>query len=377
MNMPLETLSFFPFCPQPPRWEMDWDGILAGFEMVRVMAGVSQEARYHAEGDVLTHTRMVCEALAMLPAWRDLAPTDRATLFAAALFHDSGKPGRTRTEEGRITSPGHSRLSAALAREYFWNAGAPLAQRETVASLVRSHGLPLQFLDRENADRALIEFSLRGRNDFLALLAEADVRGRVCEDQPDLLTRVELFREQAQTLDCWAAPRAFPSDHSRFRYFQKPGADPSYHAYDDTVCEVVLLSGLPGAGKDTWIETNLRGWPVVSLDSLRAEMRVSPKADQAAVVGEARKRARALLRERQSFVWNATNITRQLRQPLIEDLASYRARIRIVYLESPWSELVQRNAARPDSVPGPVLEKMRWRLEVPDLTEAHQVEWLT
>ena len=34
-----------------------------------------------------------------------------------------------------------------------------------------------------------------------------------------------------------------------------------------------MLSGLPGAGKDHWIEKNLSDWPVVSLDAIREESR--------------------------------------------------------------------------------------------------------
>ena len=44
--------------------------------------------------------------------------------------------------------------------------------------------------------------------------------------------------------------------------------DPDYAAFDDTVCEVVMMSGLPGAGKDFWVAENLADCPVVSLDAL-------------------------------------------------------------------------------------------------------------
>ncbi len=364
------------FCPQPPQWKLDWGGIEAAYLWIEAMRGVPQEAKYHAEGDVLTHTRMVCEALVSLPAWRCLDHATRAILFAAALFHDAGKPGRTTTDGGEITSPGHSRLSASLARDYFWQAGTDLRTREATAILVRSHGLPLQFLDREDAERLLIGFSFRGRCDHLALLAEADVRGRICDDAPDLLTRIDLFREECEALGCLDQAYTFPSDLSRVQYFATPGRDRTYPAYDDTVCEVILISGLPASGKDTWIAQNVPDLPVVSLDALREELGVSPKGDQAKVVAEARTRAKQLLRVGRSFVWNATNVTLQIRRPLIEALMAQKARVRIIYLEAPWDVIVERNAGRDRPVPLSVLENMRWRLEVPDLMEAQQVEWV-
>ncbi len=53
----------FPFCPTPPDWTMDWQGIQQQFSWVRAMDGVPQSPIYHAEGNVLIHTRMVAQAL--------------------------------------------------------------------------------------------------------------------------------------------------------------------------------------------------------------------------------------------------------------------------------------------------------------------------
>ena len=82
------------------------------------------------------------------------------------------------------------------------------------------------------------------------------------------------------------------------------------------------------------------------------------------------------MRAEKSFVWNATNLSRQLRSSLINLFSAYNARIRIVYLEVSWEELRRRNHSRAANVPEAVIQRMRDRLEVPDLTEAHQVDWV-
>src|SRR5262249_44487795 len=154
--------------------------------------------------------------------------------------------------------------------------------------------------------RALIAASLTTRLDHAALLAEADVRGRTCIDKQELLDRVALFRVYSEEVGCATAPYPFASDHSRFVYFSSPPgvqADPARDAYDDPLCGVTLLSGLPGSGKDTWIAAHRPDRPVVSLDAIRRELRILPTADQGAVAQEAKARARDLLRRRQSFVW--------------------------------------------------------------------------
>lgn len=371
----------FPGCPAPPDWAPpDWPALTRRFGWLSRMAGVAQDPIHHAEGDVLTHTGMVAAALAGLADWRRLAPGDRAALFAAALLHDVAKPECTVLEAGgRISSRGHARKGELRARSILWQGDGfdppPFARRERIAKLVRYHGLPLWFLERERPERELIAASQSISLAAVALLAEADVRGRLCGDQPALLDRIALFREYCQEWQCYDQPRAFASDHSRFRYFQRPHLDPSYHAYDDTGFEAVLMCGLPAAGKDTWVAEHFGDWPAISLDDLRRELKVAPADNQGAVVDLGQRRARELLRKGQRFVWNATNVTGSRRRQLIELFAAYGARVRIVYVEAPIDTILRRNAQRPEPVPSRVIFDMLARLEVPDLTEAQQVEW--
>lgn len=360
----------------------DWAALTARFSWLRAMDGVPQNPVYHAEGDVLIHTRMVVEALLDLEEWRVLPFVERQALFAAALLHDVGKPACTLTEgDGRITSRGHARKGEKIARRLLWtgeelSVPAPFALREQIAALVRLHGLPLQFLDKPDPVRAVIEASQRARLDHVALLAEADVRGRVCADQQELLERVALFREFCQEQHCYTAPRAFVDEYSRFVYLQSERGDPDYAAYDDTRCEVVILSGLPGVGKDTWAREHLPDWPIVSLDALRREMGISPGDDQGQVVQAARERARELLRQQRSFIWNATNITRMMRRRVVDLALSYHARTRIISVEAPFADILSRNRARRTSVPEKVIYRLLEKLEMPEVGEAHHVEWV-
>src|SRR5260370_1476599 len=74
----------FPFCPTPPHWDLDWEGIENQFGWIRAMAGVEQDPFYHAVGDVLVHTGMVAAELLGLDAWRALPPQPHMQFFAAA-----------------------------------------------------------------------------------------------------------------------------------------------------------------------------------------------------------------------------------------------------------------------------------------------------
>lgn len=367
----------FPWCPSPPRYRVDWEQIEREFPAVGQLAGCPQDSVHHAEGDVLIHTRMVMEALVSLPAWRALAPPERGIVFTAALLHDVAKPACTRVEDGRITSRGHSKRGAITARSLLWSCDLPMEAREQVVNLIRFHQIPFFLIDKPDGRRTLFEVSQSARCDLLALVAEADARGRVCADGQRLLDNISLFVQYAVEQGCLSGPWQFPNDHSRFLYFRKEGRDPDYAAYDDTVCEVVLMSGLPGAGKDFWVAENVAGWPVVSLDDVRREMKISPTANQGPVVSRAREAAREHLRKKRPFVWNATNISRQIRELSVNLFAAYNARVRIVYVEAPEARLYAQNRERADAVPAEVIRKLTARWEVPDLTEAHRVDWVT
>ena len=358
-------------CPAPPHWTLDWAAVEAEFDWVRRLAGVHQDPVHHAEGDVAVHTRMAVEALAALPEWRARDQADRVRLFAAVLLHDVAKPDCSRVEDdGRITAPGHSRRGDLTARRVLWELGAPPAWREHVAALVRHHQVPFWALERPDLTRIAFRVSLLARNDDLATLATADILGRVCRDADEVVENIALYREYCAELRCADRPRAFPSDHARFWYFRKPDRDPDYAAHDDTRCTVTVLSGLPGAGKDTWIATHRPDDPVVSLDALRTELGVPPTADQRPVAAAAHERAREHLRAARSFVWNATNISRQTRDLCTGLAADYHARVDIVAVEAAPRVLRERNRARPEPVPDPVIDRLIRRWEAPDPTEA-------
>ncbi len=372
----------FPQCPTPPDWTLEWPALVQRFSWLRDMDGCPQDAVFHAEGDVLTHTRLVIEALTASHAWRALPDRERAILFAAALLHDVGKPACTvREVDGAITSRGHARRGAQMARQILWQAPeletpVPFAEREAIVALVRYHGLPPWALEDADPQRRVILVSQVARCRWLWQIAAADVAGRHCRDAAELKARLTLFREFCQELGCLDAPWPFPTTHSRFVYSRAERGDPQRLVYDDTRFEVVLMSGLPGSGKDTWIAKHLPDWPVVSLDALRQSLGVAPEKDQGAVVAAAKEAARALIRTQRSFVWNATNTTQRLRRQLVDFFVAYGARVRIVYVEAPCAELLRRNRARTRPVPETVLRRLATRLDVPEVTEADHVEWV-
>ena len=83
----------------------------------RAMAACPQDEGWHSEGDVWTHTKMVC-ASSRAGRVAEPAPHEQTVLLFTALFHDSAKPLTSQVDPGtgRITSPKHAVKGERLAR---------------------------------------------------------------------------------------------------------------------------------------------------------------------------------------------------------------------------------------------------------------------
>jgi predicted kinase len=254
--------------------------------------------------------------------------------------------------------------------------GTPFAQREAICALIRHHQAPFFLVDKDDSGRTARAISQSARCDHLALVAEADARGRHCADMQRLLDNTALFRELCDEMGCLHGPAPFPSAHARLLYLRGDTTDPSYRPHESFRADVVVMSGLPGAGKDSWVRENLGDWSVVSLDDIRDELDVDPADAQGPVVAHARELAREHLRAGRRFVWNATNLSRQLRASVVNLFFDYDARVRIVYVEAPERELRAQNRARAAVVPGSVIERLLDRWEVPEPGEAHEVTYV-
>jgi len=273
-------------------------------------------------------------------------------LFWAAILHDVGKPAVTKHEDdGRISSRGHSRVGASIARQFLWHAGSPFAWREALCGIIAHHQLPFWLIELPDPVRLAIETSWRCRPDHLCLHAKA------------------AFQEAG----CLHQPFAFANDESRVAFFDLEDRDPHYAAHEDFKCSVTVMSGLPGAGKDTWVSKHKPEHPVVSLDLIRDELGLSATDNQGLVIQAAHERAREYLRAGEDFVWNATNVTRLNRSKVLRLLRDYGAKIEIVYVEVSPDQLRRQNRERPDAVPDAVIDHLLRKLEPPELWEAHLV----
>lgn len=355
----------------------NFDEIAKDFPIIEELKKIDQNPKYHKEGNVFIHTKRVCSELVLLPQWRSCDTIEKVILYLAALFHDIGKLICTKVEDGEIVSPKHGVKGAKVFREIFYKEYViDFEFREAIATLIKYHGLPLFFMDRDNIDYDLIRASESVNMKLLYLIAKADLLGRECEDQKELLNNVECFKEYSKDLDCYYAPKKFANDYTRFLYFNKQSVWHGDEVFDITTFQVTIMVGFPLTGKDTYIERYLKTTPVISLDDIRAEFKISPGKHSAKVAAIAKERAKNFLRQGTSFVWNATNMSKDIRKNLCALFSAYGARVRFVYIEVPYEELLLRNKTRDRVVSEKIINNMICKFDMIEKWEGYETEYV-
>lgn len=349
--------------------QFQWS-VLEEFEWIQAMKECPQEPAFHAEGDVYVHTQMVVNELQKLKEFQVLDEEARLILLFAALLHDVAKPNCTVVENGIIISPKHAKVGEKIARQLLWDSDFEV--REKICALVRLHGLPLWSLDKNFPNKSVIASSLRVPNEWIYILSKADVLGRICNDQADLLYRLELFKELCLENNCFTEAKTFVNAHSRVQYFL---SDSDYVAdlFDETQFEVILMVGIAGSGKDTYIERYGKGLPIISLDAIRQELGIkfTDKDGQGKVVQHAYDVAKEYCRKKQPFIWNSTNLSLRVREKLIRTLLVYKPKIKLVYIETSLANIYAR---RKTQIKAKSMTSMLRVLDMPQLTEVHEIE---
>jgi len=362
--------------------KIDWDKLTQTFDWLADMKGVEQDPIWHQEGDVYVHTKMVVEALVASKEYKALSLQEQHILFASAIFHDIEKRSTTKREmvDGveRVTSAKHAKRGESTVRSMLYREiETPFWVREEIAKLVRYHGLPFWAVEKENPVKSVIMASLVLDTKLLYLLAKADLFGRICDDQEEILLKIELFKELCLEGECFGKKREFASDYGRFLYLNRDDILVDYEPYDDLKFTVYVMSAIPGAGKDTYIKEHL-GLPVLSLDDIRRKHNIKPtdKKGTGRVVQLAKEEAKVFMRKKESFVFNATNTTKDMRARWISLFLEYGARVKIIYLEVPYAQLKKQNSNREYVVPLNVIDRLFDKLEMPEFSEGHEVVWV-
>ena len=342
------------------------------------MKATRQDRIHHQEGDVYTHTQLVLNTLLNLPEYRELSAFEKKVLEYTAIFHDIAKPVTyTVLDDNRITHPRHASVGASMARQMLDKENYKFNFISAVYYTVFYHGYPFWLLEKENPLKSVITTSLLTSNKLLYIFAKADLLGRVCKDPDDMLYKLELFKEFCLENHIYDKPKQFQAAYDRFYYFNLNDSYPDtqlFHQYDYTI---YMLSGLPASGKDSYIHQR---WgeelPIISLDDIREELDIGPTENQGRVIQLAREKSKEYCRRKQSFIWNATNITKNMRAQLIQTWLPYHPKINIIFLFKNINDVLRDNTGREKEykISNDKIMSMHERVQFPTVLECHTLE---
>lgn len=377
------------------------------FPWAEPMIGCPHDSVHHAEGDPWTHTKMVVEELVTSDAYKDLSNERQTILRLAAWFHDIAKPATTELSwlshlsapkdatalyrptfwtpqsmrgafptisladavgRERVRQPGHAPLGASMAYQALIDAGAEVRDAREVHAHVFWHQRPFFLMNENNRLQRAIRFSHeidRGNWHELLTLCRADNRGRVSLNAKETLEGFDYLElgleEMGENIGCDLAhePWPFESEEARLKYLRgKHDGSAFFMPENPSGARMIMLSGLPGAGKDTLISQHYGDLPVVSLDDIRGQMDVGWKDNQGQVLQAGFEAARVHMRVGQDFIWNATCLSRTVRQKIIGLARDYDCMIEAVSIDIPLDVAKARNRGRDRDVPDAVMDKL-------------------
>ena len=174
---------------RPAGW---WQELESAIPELVPLSGTPQPQRYHAEGDVAVHTRLVIEA----------CPADaHPDLLWAALLHDIGKPETTRIQDGRVTAHNHARVGADMAGEILKQLKLPQARIDRIAWAIHYHTFHHSW-QLDSAEQATThQKRFVAHEDFPFLLELLRIDSAASHGHPDGMSAYELYRSLRDDID--------------------------------------------------------------------------------------------------------------------------------------------------------------------------------
>lgn len=129
----------------------------------------------------------------------------------------------------------------------------------------------------------------------------------------------------------------------------------------------IMMVGLPGSGKSTFIEKNYPNYAVHSSDSIREELSgdVNNQDINKHVFNLLHKRVKEDLLACKNVVYDATNISWKRRKAFLQELSKIDCFKQCILMATPFELCIERNNSRTRNVPYSVIERMCKSFDIP------------
>lgn len=329
---------------------INWEFVNTIPEIV-AMIGCKQNTDWHQEGDVYDHTKLVVQEMEKILIENNInAPAVKTTLLAAALLHDIGKPSTTYYSETECQwkTQDHGLAGDKIVRRMFFD-DPNVFKREAIAFMVRNH-MTLHHIYGwvEKYKKKLIKLSYgHVPLQYMLWLNLADTRGSISfpEYNSEEQERIDLINKMVDILGIrWNQYQEYMSRYVRYNELNNLNLDISKIDQKKEPFDVIIMCGLAGSGKSTYIAEHYSDLPVISRDVMRYNLGLTSSPDEKIIATpDQEKKITKLMNEQilnyckegKSFVIDNMNLRYTYRQAVLKMVIPYNARIIIVYVEAP------------------------------------------
>jgi len=326
----------------------------------------------------------------------------RQVLILSALLHDIAKPLTTKRKEiagtERVVAPKHEEIGASYLALKLIELPLEHSSVMSIMGLVGFHQIPKLLVVKNQGYSEYLQLSLNADLELLYWLELADMKGRICDDlanQIDLLAQFRMFAEEYQL---WSVSGTIQPILDKIQVKSLINEQLFLNAYavhqlahrqismaEEAIAKnyepsqqyshLYVMCGISGSGKSTWIEQNLNGFEVISLDEIREELngKRDCQKNRGQMLQLAKSRLKIALANKRNIVWDATNIRKDFRKIICDLGLNYGALITIVAFQVKENSLRVNNRHRKHTVGENIVTDQISKLEWPVFTEGHRL----
>ena len=359
-------------------YNIDWEYVESIPEFAKLKE-CEQNPKWHSEGNAWEHTMKCVHAAYTLILDEMYSGLDPRIAIAAVLFHDIGKGVTTEFLKGNWHAYGHEFAGEKIARRLLWN--APMSIREVICACARWHMKVLNMATSKNVVNEILGMSRIPYANwrYLTFVKYCDILGSVQEDVDSKcndIHKIHSIYNIANKLG--VLDREFTLDYEeQHRMVFSPNK--AWKADIDDIPTVYVLIGLPGAGKNTWIEryleeNGLEDTVILSRDDIRSELGFCNDGDKVVLSPDKENEVSAVFNERfvkalnedKDVILNNVNLKKRYRDDFKRLAGNGLIDWQYVYIEAPT---IEDNIKRRPTFDPEVLMSMRETLEWPQPDE--------
>ena len=333
-----------------------------------ILKDIKQSKRWHKEGNAWNHTILVAKEMYKIinNQLANIPLNDKKVLMIAALCHDLGKATTTYFDDNdkEWHCKNHGLAGERITRNLIFDE-KDYWMREEICWLVRWHMQFHHFLNKGHKERFEELTRLAQGNstiEKLLWLNFADSLGSKSKENSieSVEERFNEIKDLAVANRCFSRPYKQFTNKSNFNMY--------------------IMIGVPGSGKDTYIQKFLPNLESISRDDIREEMthgniqgrKIQLDTTKESIVTDiVNSRIKACCEKGTSFIINQTNMKKRYRTELKETAFKYGTpNIIYVYVEAPSIELCKerRGHGKWDSI----IDRMWGDFEFPDRSECNE-----